>query len=80
MSCSIISGEVDDISSLEKSNKSGREFPLGSFVLLSLSSSKKGCSKASRGLSLLSGLYTNSFEMRSIASGGVRERKTLFHG
>lgn len=80
ISCSIISGEVEDISSFEKSNKSGREFPFGSLVFLSLSSSKKGCSSASRGFSLLSGLYTKSLDIRSIASGGVRDLNTLFQG
>jgi hypothetical protein len=80
ISCSIISGEVDDISSLEKSNRSGRAFPLGNLVVLSLSSSKKGCSKASRGLRRLSGLYTRILEIRSMASGGVLDLNTLFQG
>lgn len=80
MSCSIISGEVDVISSLEKSNKSGNGFPLGSLVFLSLNSSKKGCSSASSGFSLLSGLYTRIFEIKSIASGGVLDLNTLFQG
>lgn len=56
MSYSIISGEVEVISSFEKSNKSGSGFPLGSLVFLSLNSSKKGCNRASKGFSLLSGL------------------------
>lgn len=77
---SIISADTDVISSLQKSNKSGRGFPLGNFVLLSLSSSKKGWVKASKGLNLLSGLYTKILEMRSIASGGVLDLKTLFQG
>lgn len=80
ISYSIISGEVEVISSLEKSNKSGKLDPFGSLVFLSLNSSKNGCSKASSGFNLLSGLYTKIFDIKSIASGGVRDLNTLFHG
>lgn len=80
ISFSIISGEVDEISSLEKSKSSGKGFPLGSFVFGYLSSSKNGCRRISRGLSLLSGLYTRILEIMSIASGGVLALKTLFQG
>ena len=76
----MISGEVLVISSLEKSNKSGHGFPLGNFVFLSLNSSKNGCNNASNGFNLLSGLYTNILDIKSIASGGVLDLKTLFHG
>lgn len=79
-SYSIISGEVEDISSLEKSNKSGKGFPFGSFVFLSLNSSKNGCKRASSGFNLLSGLYTKIFDIKSIASVGVLDLKTLFQG
>ena len=68
------------ISSFEKSNKSGIGFPVGNFVALSLSSSKNGWTIASNGFSLLSGLYTKILEIRSIASGGVLDLNTLFHG
>lgn len=77
---SMISGDVDVISSLEKSNKSGKFDPFGNLVFLSLSSSKNGCNSASSGFNLLSGLYTRIFEIKSIASGGVRDLNTLFHG
>ena len=71
---------MDDISSFEKSNRSGKGLPFGNFVFLSLNSSKKGCNSASRGFNLLSGLYTRILEIKSIASGGVLDLNTLFQG
>lgn len=44
------------ISSFVKSNNGGSGFPFGSFVVLSLNSSKNGCYSAYIGVSLLSGL------------------------
>lgn len=76
----MISLEVDDISSFEKSNRSGKGLPFGNLVFLSLNSSKNGCSSASRGFNLLSGLYTRILEIKSIASGGVLDLNTLFQG
>lgn len=76
----MISTDTEVISSFEKSKRSGRGPPFGNFVFLSRSSSKKGCINASNGLNLLSGLYTNTFEIKSIASGGVLDLKTLFQG
>jgi hypothetical protein len=75
-----MSGDVDDISSFEKSNKSYKGFPLGNLVFLSLNSSKNGCNNASKGFNLLSGLYTKIFDIKSIASGGVLDLNTLFQG
>jgi hypothetical protein len=75
-----MSGDVDVISSFEKSNKSGKGFPFGNLVFLSLSSSKNGWRSASRGFNLLSGLYTKILEIKSMASGGVLDLKTLFQG
>ena len=80
ISYSIISGDVDVISSFEKSNKSGKFDPLGNLVFLSRNSSKNGWSNASSGFNLLSGLYTKIFEIRSIASAGVLDLNTLFQG
>ena len=52
----MMSLSADDISSLEKSNKSGSGEPLGRVVFSYRSTSKYGCFIASNGLSLLSGL------------------------
>lgn len=68
------------ISSVVKSNRGGNGFPFGSLVLGSLNSSKKFCYKASMGVNLLSGLYTNNRLMRSMASSGVFCLNTLFQG
>jgi hypothetical protein len=47
---------------------------------LSLNSSKNGCCNAYIGVNLLSGLYTNSLLISSIASIVVRDLNTLFQG
>jgi hypothetical protein len=58
-----------------KLNKSGKGMPL--IVQLSLlSSSKKGCNKASKGLIRSLGLYNKIFETKSIASGSIFGLKT----
>jgi hypothetical protein len=80
ISCSMMSGLVELISSFEKSNRSGKGLPFGNLVFLSLNSSKNGCNNTSKGLSLLSGLYTKTLDIKSIASGGVLDLKTLFQG
>ena len=62
-----------------KLNKSGSGFPFGSLVLISLSSSKKACCNTSNGINRSCGGYTKTFDIKSIASGGVLDLKTLKH-
>lgn len=90
INCSITSGVVTDIYSNNvylnasklkfipavKLNRSGRGPPLGRVVFGSRSSSKNGCNNPSIGLSRCSGGYTSNLETKSIASGGVLDRKT----
>ncbi len=60
-----------------KLNKFYNYFPL-ILHLGFLSSSKKGCNKAYIGLSLFSGSYTKTFEIKSIATGSTLQfLKTL---
>ena len=61
-------------------NRGGNSLPLGIFPSGSLNSSKKGWVMASYAESRSPGVYSRSFEMRSIASGAVRGRKTLEKG
>ena len=75
-----ICSSVDILSSLMKSNRSGNGEPFGRVVFSSRNSSKYVCSMASNGLSLLSGLYTRIFEIRSIASRFVLYLKSLCQG
>lgn len=64
----------------EKSNSGGKSLPLGNLQVGSLSSSKKGWLRPSIGFSLFVGEYWSICETRSMASGVVRERKTLCQG
>lgn len=59
-----------------KLKRSGSSRPLGRRVLGWRSSSKKACAHASRGDSLVTGVYSSSREQRAIASGGVRGLNT----
>jgi hypothetical protein len=54
----------------------GRSFPLDILVSGFRSSSKKGCTKASLAVGRDWGLYCKTCVIRSIASGGVRDRNT----
>ena len=60
-----------------KSNKRGNSFPLGILAPSPRSSSKNGWHIASIALRRASGVYSSSFETRSMASAAVRGRKTL---
>ena len=59
-----------------KSNSGGKSFPFGIFAPSIRNSSKKGCTIASTALNRASGVYSNTFDTRSIASGAVRGRNT----
>lgn len=59
-----------------KLKRSGSSRPLGRRVLGWRSSSKKACAHASRGDSLVTGVYSSSREQRAMASGGVRGLNT----
>lgn len=63
-----------------KLNNGGMSFPVGIFASATRRSSKKGWHIASIAVSRAEGVYSRSFEMRSIASGGVRGRNTLTKG
>jgi hypothetical protein len=69
-------------SSKVKLNKAGKAFPEGgSLALGSRNSSKNGCAHTSHGFSLVEGVYCNTFEIRSMASGGTAlDLKTLGQG
>ena len=72
------SGE-EDSSWWVKSKRGGSELPLGRRVLPSLSSSKNGWPHPSKGLMRRSVSYASVDQMKSIASSGVFDRKTLRH-
>lgn len=59
-----------------KLKRRGSSRPLGRRVLGWRSSSKKACAHASRGDSLVTGVYSSSREQRAMASGGVRGLNT----
>jgi hypothetical protein len=61
-----------------KSKSNGNSFPFGILAPSARSSSKNGCTIASTALNRTSGVYSRSFETRSIASGAVRGRKTCY--
>lgn len=61
-----------------KLKRCGSSRPLGKRVLGWRSSSKKACAHASRGDSLVTGVYSSRREQRAMASGGVRGLKTWF--
>lgn len=63
-----------------KLNRCGSSRPLGKRVLGWRSSSKKACAQASRGDSLVTGVYSKSREHKAMASGGVRGLNTFVHG
>jgi len=63
-----------------KLKSGGNSLPLGSRVEASLSSSKKLWAQASKGVMRELGVYSSNLPTSSIASGGVRGRKTLVHG
>lgn len=69
-------------SSKVKLNKGGKGFPEGgSLAAGSRNSSKKGWAHTSHGFSLVEGVYCNTFEIRSMASGGTAlDLKTLGQG
>ena len=73
------SGRTDS-SSRVKLNKGGKSLPLGILAPSCLSSSKKGWIMAVTALRRAPGVYSRSFETRSMASGAVRGLKTFENG
>jgi hypothetical protein len=61
-------------------NRGGNSLPLGIFPSGSLSSSKNVWHMASYADSRSPGVYSSSFEIRSMALGSVRGRKTFEKG
>lgn len=54
----------------------GNSLPFGSLALESLSSSKNGYEQASKGDTLLLGVYSNNLLVNEIASCGILDLKT----
>ena len=63
-----------------KSKSGGKSFPLGILAPSTRNSSKKGWTMASIAHNLACGVYSNSLDTKSIASGAVRGRKTCCEG
>jgi len=78
-SCRMRSGRTES-SSRVKLNNGGKSFPFGILAPSTLSSSKNGCTIASNALRRALGVYSSSFDTRSIASADVRGRNTLENG
>lgn len=72
-------GWIDSSTGL-KLKRRGSSRPLGRWAVGWRSSSKKAWAQASRGDSLVTGVYSNRREQREMASGGVRGLNTFVQG
>ena len=70
-------GVISHSPSRVKLKRGGKSLPFGILAPSCFNSSKNGCTMASTALSLAPGVYSKSLDTKSMASCGVRGRKTL---